>query len=245
MGAIETKPMTADKALVEAKALLKQELGKNRTYEQLRNLKYNGYADYYLQQKKEHETLTTKADLNTMIQFARFDYTLGATIAEMIFDCCKHAPKKEFVENILALDKTTDKATLVTSLFDYKSKNGANCLIVSFAMPIWYRNKTGAAPDATTGLMPEINKTIRYLIKLGDDHKVDMARVLNQTTKTGQTLFMGASSFSEEVASDLLRRRCVDVNTVNNIFMTPSFKVSKLRVANLIEQLSSDRFNSK
>ena len=209
----------------QAKELLKQETGVTRSYESLRK-SFNGYSEFYMFKNKDKQHLTTSADLATMVQFARFDIILGTTMAELVHACCMQAPKKDYVEAIIGLDRRTNRAALVASLFDYKNKNGYNCLTSAFDLAVGYQHETGTWPNATTGLIPEINALVRYLVKLGDDHQLDMTRVLNHTSKNGSTVFHQASNISEQVALFLLNRGGVDVNTVNVNFMTPVFQVS-------------------
>lgn len=86
--------MSKTTAETQAKELLKQETGVSATYAALRKAGYGGYAGVYLTKKKDYQTLTTRADLATTIQFAGFDIILGTTILELVFQCCMHAPKK-------------------------------------------------------------------------------------------------------------------------------------------------------
>ena len=81
-------------------------------------------------------------------------------------------------------------------------------------------------PDASTGLFCEIEATVEYLIQLADQHKLNMTQILNHKTKDGVTLFDQAAYFSEKVANMLIQRN-VKVNTVDQKFMIPLFRVSK------------------
>ena len=80
-------------------------------------------------------------------------------------------------------------------------------------------------PSASTGLFREIEATIEYLIRLGDQYNLNMDEILNHKTNDGHTLFWWAAYYSEKVAKILLQRN-VKVNTVDHKFMTPPFKVS-------------------
>ena len=116
-------------------------------------------------------------------------------------------------------------STLLKSIFNYKDKNGINCLIISFDMMIWYHHETGNVPDSSMPLFNEIETTILYLIKLAEDNKLNMDKILNSVTANGKTLFMNAALYSESLALELLKRN-VDVKTVDDSFQTPSFRVS-------------------
>ena len=101
--------------------------------------------------------------------------------------------------------------------------------MLCFQLAVNYRNKTGDYPEPTTGMMTEIEDSIQMLIEMGVTNNVDMKRVLNHVGKNGKTLFQLASRYSEKVASQLLDRR-VNVNTVDALFQTPEFRVSKLLI---------------
>ena len=128
---------------------------------------------------------------------------------------------------------------LVESIFNYKSKNGTNCLIISFEMMAKYHNKTGKLPDSSMPMFNEIESTILYLIKLAEDNKLNMDKILNWVNKIGKTLFWNAAYYSESLALELLKRN-VDVKTVDHLFRTPSFRVSLILLLILINlELSS------
>ena len=74
-------------------------------------------------------------------------------------------------------------------------------------------------------MFKEIESTILYLIKLAEDNKLNMDKILNSVTEDGKTLFTRAALYSESVALELLPRN-VDVKTVDNLFQTPEFRVN-------------------
>lgn len=198
--------MSGSEAKAQVERLLLRELKVIVSYPKLRRLGFTGYTGFYLHEKKQATTLTTKAKLETAIQLAQFDFDHGTTIHEMVFDCCQHAPKKEFVEAIIGLDTATQKPTLMANLFDYHGKNGHNCLTICFDLAEKYEKVTNTFPQPTTGMMSEIDKTIRYLIKLGDDHYVYMDHVLNHATNSEKTLLSTARQYSKQLSGYLLNR---------------------------------------
>ena len=113
---------------------------------------------------------------------------------------------------------------LVETIFDYKSKNGYNCMMSPFEMIGYYHNETGNVPDSSMEMFNEIESTILYLIKLAEDNKLNLENIINWVTEDGQTLFWRASLNSESLALELLSRN-VDVKTVDSLFQTVSFKV--------------------
>ena len=71
----------------------------------------------------------------------------------------------------------------------------------------------------------EIEATIKFLLKMGRDNGVDMAKVINQVTTNGQTLFDRSAYFSEEVALFLTRMN-VKANEIDALFQNVNFKVN-------------------
>ena len=70
-----------------------------------------------------------------------------------------------------------------------------------------------------------IEETFEFLIEMGRDNGVDMNKVINHVTKSGETLFMASTIFSERVAL-LLTTMNVKVNEINNLFITVQLKVN-------------------
>ena len=81
-------------------------------------------------------------------------------------------------------------------------------------------------PDASVGLFTEIEATIEFLIQLGDQYNLNMEMILNHKANNGITLFWWAAYHSEKVAKMLLQRN-VKVNTIDQKFDIPTFRVSK------------------
>ena len=131
--------------------------------------------------------------------------------------------KEAFIEGIIKLEKTLTIKKLVESTLNFKNKDGYNCLIVSFSLMTSYQNETRKIPTSSMPMFDEIESTIFYLIKLADDNKLSMNKILNSVT--GQSLFWNASFFYESLALELLTRN-VDVKTVDYLFQTVSFRVS-------------------
>ena len=93
-------------------------------------------------------------------------------------------------------------------------------------MTATYRNRNNDNfPSASTGLFSEIEATVEYLIRLGDQYNLNMDKILNHKAKDGVTLFGVATYYSEKVANILIQRN-VKVNTVDDMFMIPTFRVS-------------------
>ena len=80
-------------------------------------------------------------------------------------------------------------------------------------------------------MLIEIEETCRFLIELAKSAKINMAKLLNHTTKSGHTLFHFASIISEKLAKQLLLetdghgKKIVKVNSITDLFLTPFFRV--------------------
>ena len=91
---------------------------------------------------------------------------------------------------------------------------------------VMYKQRYKDFPDSSTGLFCEIESTVEYLIQLVDQHKLNMTQILNHKAMDGRTLFWVAADFSEKVANMLIQKNEVKVNTVDDKFMIPPFRVS-------------------
>ena len=142
----------------KAKALLAREGLEEKSYNQLRNSKFTGFTDFYLDKKKKVATLSTDANLDTLLDFARLDITLGTTIAELVYSCCHWAPIKSWLETVINLDTVTPRDDLIEQVLTYKNDSGRNCLMAAFEMPTRYWNDTTTYPDSSHQLMSGAEK---------------------------------------------------------------------------------------
>ena len=217
-----------EKATAEdkAKKLTKDLISEEFSYAQSRSWGHVGFSSFYLFKTKKAETMTTTAQLTFLMTLAACDLTLGTSMAELVFNCCKHAPVKAFVVALMTLATTKNKARLIEDIFDYRSKNGSNCLMITFDMAAGCRHKNNKCPDPKNPMMIEIEETVLCLIQLGEQHGVDMDAVLNAVPMSGSTLFHRATLYSERVARLLLTKN-VRVNAVDGLFQTVTFRVSQ------------------
>ena len=151
---------------------------------------------------------------------------MGTTVAELVYACCQFYPKKNFIEDLIKLENKMDMSELAESIFSYSCKeDGYTCLLTLFDMVVGYHNRTDKYPDSSLPMFNEIESTAFYLIKMAEDNKLNMDKVLNCTADDGITLFWNAAIYSESLASELLKRNVV-VTTVDYKFLIPSFQVS-------------------
>ena len=92
-------------------------------------------------------------------------------------------------------------------------------------MTAYYQRNNQNLPSASNDLFRENEATVEYLIQLADQHKLNTRQILNHKGKDGTTLFYLAAYFSEKMAKILIQRNDVEVNTVDQLFMTPEFRV--------------------
>ena len=153
-----------------------------------------------------------------------FQY-LGTTVAETVFACCHFCPKKSFIEEIIKLEKTMDMVELIDSILRYTDEEGNTSLLILFELALGYKIQTGKFPDSAMPMMIEIESSAFFLLKLAEDNNLNMDHILNRTADNGMTLFRKAASFSETLASALLKKNVV-VTTVDYMFQIPVFRVS-------------------
>ena len=91
-------------------------------------------------------------------------------------------------------------------------------------MATWNRNENNFEYPSGPMLL-EIEETCLYLIGKAKDSKLDLDKPLNHTTKDGTTLFFQASVFSEPITKYLLAEEVVRVNSIDDTFVTPFFRV--------------------
>ena len=79
--------------------------------------------------------------------------------------------------------------------------------------------------------MADIEESCLFLIQLAKSASLDLDKILNQATKSGQTLFSNASAYSEKTTKQLLteantnEKKIIKVNTIEHNFVAPSFRV--------------------
>ena len=201
---------------------------KNRTYKNI-----YGYTSVYLWWSVNKEDYSSSANLTDMEKLARLDLKEGATIPELILTCCEIFPRKTAIEKIIEIGKelvvlngeltnSTDEE-LAKETFNFRDQAGNNCLIALFSLPSQYKNKNDKIPE-NEAMMHEIEDSCRFLIQYAKLNNVDLMTILNATTEHGKTLFFKASHFSESIAIDLFDYG-VNVNSVDYLFQTPSFRV--------------------
>ena len=81
---------------------------------------------------------------------------------------------------------------------------------------------------AGTEMATEVEKSVYYLIELGEKQGLEMKPILEKTTKSGQTLLLMATHYSSNLAMKLLNRG-INAKSIDNTFRTPQFKVRTKR----------------
>lgn len=223
----DTVKRKVDAAHAEEKAMdLMMSLWSSKaTFQEVKSLNLIGYSSAYLLEMQNMKTLSTEAELETLIEFANYDIALGVTIPELIYTCCYYSPVKKFIVALLSLVDCKNTTQTVYEVLDYKVDEGHNCLMAAFNTLIKYKNETENLPDSIHQLMRGAEETVLYLVLIGYDNGIDMDSVLNMPAKNGETLFNNAAAFSEKVATFLLSMN-VQVNSIDSFFQTPQFRVS-------------------
>ena len=115
---------------------------------------------------------------------------------------------------------------MIQSIFDYKYAE-RNCLTASFGLINHYVNEHKKLPDSSIKMVTEFETLVFHLIQLARQNNLDINRVLNFTSETGDSLLHMAAMFSEKITIELISQN-VMVNRINNEFVTPLFMVRLL-----------------
>ena len=218
----------------QANEILKRELKekwKEKSYEEIRtDHNHSGFMSYYLISTislmaasfNSSTEFLFSAETSTLFKLAELDLQKGTTIPELVFSCCKWFPKKYAIEGLIGLGTGEN---VVESVFNFLNREGLNCLIGLFTMASWYKMIRNEYPCTSLMLMMSgIEQSLLCLIQFAKDVELDLDKILNHTTKSGDTLFFNASIFSERIMVQLLKEN-VKVNSINDVFETPSFRV--------------------
>ena len=217
-----------DRDYAQATEILDQKLGENwegETFEDIRlNRNLSGFTSRYLFLSANYEEFTSDAEIPILLKLGELDLKKGARVPELVFSCCKWFPKKDAIQSLIQLrDESDTEEKVVKSVIEFQDHEGLNCLIGLFQMASWYRNRTEEYPSGP--MLREIDESCLYLIQLSKDFKLDLSKVLNRTAKNGNTLLSEASVFSENVTEYLLAEKDIRVNSIDDTFITPFFRV--------------------
>ena len=178
---------------------------------------------WYLYFSANYAQFSSSAKIPTLLKLAELDLQKRTTIGELIYACCKWFPKKTAVESLIELGKENEsEEKMARSIFEFQNHEGISCLTVIFEMATAYENRANKYP--TGPMLSEIEESCSFLIELAKSAKLDLDKILNHTTKSGDTLFFYASVYSEKLTAHLLTQN-VQVNSIDHKFLPPFFKV--------------------
>ena len=207
-----------DRIYVQANQILDHELGDTWagwTYEEIRSYEtYYGYTSVYLYLSANFDQFSSLAKIPIILELAKLDLQKGATISELIFSCCLFFPVRKALRKLLQLGNQNEH--FFAGVLEFHDNKGFNPLICLSNMATQYTNATKKYPSSS--MVQGIEESF-----LAKSNNLDLVKILNQTTKDGETLFYKAS-FSESITWFLLREN-VKVNSVNDVFQTPNFRV--------------------
>ena len=210
---------------VKANGILKKEHEEKwfeMTYEEIRHCPgRHGFSSCYLSLSANYNKFS--AETSILIKLAKLDLQKGSTIPELIINCCQYFPKKEAIVSLIELGKKTEsEEKLIKDVLEFQDHEGDTCLTSLFFMAIMCKNETKEYPPGT--MLVEIEQSCSFLITLAKTFKLDLNETLNHTTENGRTLLSWASIVSEKVTQLLLMEN-IQVNTINNEFVTSSLRV--------------------
>ena len=112
---------------------------------------------------------------------------------------------------------------MIESVFKFQDHLDSSSLIIIFQMASMYKNENN--DEYPSGpMLRDIEESCQYMIELAKSSNLDLEKILNRTTRNGRNLLFYASMFSEEITKHLLLQT-VRVNSVDDKFITPSFRV--------------------
>ena len=109
------------------------------------------------------------------------------------------------------------------TILEFQDENGHNCLMACYNMLYEYVGKGNDLNQ--TPMKKPTEETIEFLIEMGRDNRVDMARVINNVPKDGATLFNASTDLSEKVFLLLISMQ-VKVSEITYLFAVVDFKVN-------------------
>ena len=216
-----------DRIYAEATEILDKELAENwygKTHEDLRlNPFCYGFTSSYLSKSTNREIVASSAQTSVFLELAKLDLRKGTTLPELAFSCRRLFPRKDALQALIELGKETEcEEKVVKSVFEYRDHFGYSWMNGLFDMA--RRVHTVYKKPPTGPMLLDIEECFFYFIDLAKTHNLDMDKVLNDTTKTGSTVFRSASLNSERISKFLLHEN-VKVNSIDHKFQTPSFRV--------------------
>ena len=223
-----SRPITKNKDIdAEANEILKQELKEKwieKTYDDIRLDPYSyGFASTYLCLSANYKEFSSSAEISTLIKLAKLDLEKGTTICELVFSCCKWIPKKAAIQSMIELGiQNENEKKVVESVLEFQDHHASSCLTIIFDMASQRYNDDFQYPSAP--MLRYIEESCLYMIELARSSNLDLEKILNHTTRTGDTLFFNASIFSEEITKRLLLEP-VRLNSINHTFGTAFFRV--------------------
>ena len=218
--------ISPDEIQAKANEILQQEFKTSwneKTYEEIRLVPNDyGFTSRYLYLSANYEEFSSSANTSTLLKLAKLDLEKGTSIPELVFSCCRLFPTKRSIQSLIELGEQSDEQ-VIHSVFNLQDHEGFNCLTVLFQMATKYRIKNNFEYPFGQ-MLDDIEESCLYLIQLAKSVKLDLDKILNHTTKNGDTLVLSASIFSERIMQQLLKEN-VRVNSINDVFLTPFFRV--------------------
>ena len=141
----------------------------------------------YLEESANKRKFTSSAQISFVVKFAKLDLDKGASIGQLVHDCCSYFPKKEALEKLIEVANTTEsEKNVVESIFDYEDQEGYTCMISLFDMATSYRKMNKKYPAGP--MLRDIEESFVYLIELAKNFDLDFEKIINHTVSTQQKM---------------------------------------------------------
>ena len=217
-----------DRIDAQANELLRQKFGENWneiTYADIRkDLNACGFTSEYLFRSANYKGFSSSAEIQTLLKLAKLDLQKGTTIPQLVFSCCRWFPKREAIQSLIQIRENDTEEEVFKSVLEFQDHQGGNCLIYLFQMANGFRIENNFKYPSGP-MLHDIEESCLFLIEKAKDLELDLDKILNHTTKDGNTLFFQASSSSERMTKYLLTEKDVRVNSIDHKFVTPFFRV--------------------
>ena len=221
-----------ESARSRARELLRTELGDEYftliTDEMMLNFERRGYVTFYLSFMVDLETFSTAAKTIIVLLLAKCDLDLGKKLEETVFDCCRRTQDKDIIRRLLNLNNGETIQVKITKLLEFRDEFGHSCLMICVGLLNEHGLKYPTSDLVSNPFVCQhkrnMEETILWLIELGIANGVNVAKVIDQTTTSGDGFFSQMTAISEKVAKFLTTMN-VKANSIDSNFQTVTVNV--------------------
>ena len=109
-----------------------------QNYEEIRsNPCFYGYTSVYLSFSANLKQCSSSVKMSTLLTLAKIDLQKGTSIEELVYSCCKLAPDKELITNLIELGKQNEsEEKVIKSVFKFEESChiGLSCFCLDIVL---------------------------------------------------------------------------------------------------------------